>query len=335
VCGIPHIPSCDPLINSSALDSESNTKVAIKKIPKVFQDLVDGKRILREIKLLRHFQHENIIQIKDICRIYDREHFQDIYIVNELMATDLHQVIRSKQNLTREHFQYFAYQILRGLKYIHSARVLHRDLKPSNILVNANCDVKICDFGLARGMQMQDSDMTEYVVTRWYRAPELLLMCQEYSEAIDIWSIGCILAEMIQRKPFFPGKNYLDQLNLITNVVGTPTSEDYQHVTHEEACQYLANLEYNAPKDIGRLLPNASPLEVDLITKMLIFNPEKRISTEEALKHPYFKGLHDPSDEPVASSTFTFEYDSKEISAQALRAMLHEEMLRFHSDLRQ
>mmetsp|Transcript_4127 Transcript_4127/g.15540 ORF Transcript_4127/g.15540 Transcript_4127/m.15540 type:complete len:252 (+) Transcript_4127:400-1155(+) len=251
------------------------------------------------------------------------------------MATDLHQVIRSKQNLTREHFQYFAYQILRGLKYIHSARVLHRDLKPSNILVNANCDVKICDFGLARGMQMQDSDMTEYVVTRWYRAPELLLMCQEYSEAIDIWSIGCILAEMIQRKPFFPGKNYLDQLNLITNVVGTPTSEDYQHVTHEEACQYLANLEYNAPKDIGRLLPNASPLEVDLITKMLIFNPEKRISTEEALKHPYFKGLHDPSDEPVASSTFTFEYDSKEISAQALRAMLHEEMLRFHSDLRQ
>lgn len=318
---------------SSALNSEDGSKVAIKKVPKVFQDLVDGKRILREIKLLRHFNHENIIQIKDICKIYDKDTFSDIYIVNELMATDLHQVIRSKQILTREHFQYFTYQILRGLKYIHSAKVLHRDLKPSNILVNANCDVKICDFGLARGFNINDSDMTEYVVTRWYRAPELLLMCQEYTEAIDVWSVGCILAEMIQRKTLFPGKNYLDQLNLITNVLGTPAPADYKHVTHEEAYNYISHLAPQPQKDLSKLLPNASPEEIDLISKMLIFNPSKRITTTEALKHPYFRGLHDESDEPVANSSFIFQYDSQEIPAHVLRQMLFDEMRAFHPNL--
>lgn len=114
-------------------------------------------------------------------------------------------------------WQYFLYQLLRGLKYIHSANVLHRDLKPSNLLLNSNCDLKICDFGLARTTSETDF-MTEYVVTRWYRAPELLLNCSEYTAAIDIWSVGCILLEIIRREPLFPGKDYVQQLGLITEV---------------------------------------------------------------------------------------------------------------------
>lgn len=114
--------------------------------------------------------------------------------------------------------QYFLYQLLRGLKYIHSANVLHRDLKPSNLLLNANCDLKICDFGLARTTSETDF-MTEYVVTRWYRAPELLLNCSEYTAAIDVWSVGCILMEIIRREPLFPGKDYVQQLALITEVL--------------------------------------------------------------------------------------------------------------------
>jgi mitogen-activated protein kinase 1/3 len=106
---------------------------------------------------------------------------------------------------------------LRGLKYIHSANVLHRDLKPSNLLLNANCDLKICDFGLARTTSETDF-MTEYVVTRWYRAPELLLNCSEYTAAIDVWSVGCILMEILRREPLFPGKDYVQQLSLITEV---------------------------------------------------------------------------------------------------------------------
>ena len=114
--------------------------------------------------------------------------------------------------------QYFLYQILRGLKYVHSAHVLHRDLKPSNLLLNANCDLKIGDFGLARTTSETDF-MTEYVVTRWYRAPELLLNCSEYTAAIDIWSVGCILGEILTRQPLFPGKDYVHQLRLITEVI--------------------------------------------------------------------------------------------------------------------
>lgn len=114
--------------------------------------------------------------------------FNDVYLVYELMDTDLHQIIRSSQPLTDEHFQYFIYQTLRGLKYIHSAGVLHRDLKPSNLLLNASCDLKIADFGLARTSTESNAFMTEYVVTRWYRAPELLLSCDSYSAGIDVWS---------------------------------------------------------------------------------------------------------------------------------------------------
>lgn len=129
-------------------------------------------------------------------------------------------------------------QILRGLKYVHSADVLHRDLKPSNLLLNASCDLKICDFGLARTNEVP-SDMTEYVVTRWYRAPELLLNAHSYTPAIDMWSVGCIIAEMLGRKPAFPGKDYLDQLKLIVRALGCPSEDDMAFIHHERAKDYI------------------------------------------------------------------------------------------------
>ena len=155
----------------SALDQETNKKVAIKKVTRAFEDAVDAKRILREILLMKKFVHENVIRIIDIIPPPpNAEEFEDIYIVQDLMETDLHRIIYSRQPLTIDHIQYFVYQILRGLKYIHSANVLHRDLKPSNLLLNSNCDLKICDFGLARGLEDEQSGvLTEYVVTRWYR----------------------------------------------------------------------------------------------------------------------------------------------------------------------
>src|ERR1700712_405325 len=125
------------------------------------------------------------------------------------METDMHRVIRT-QNLSDDHCQYFIYQTLRALKAMHSANVLHRDLKPSNLLLNANCDLKVCDFGLARSAASQEDNsgfMTEYVATRWYRAPEIMLTFKEYTKAIDVWSVGCILAEMLSGKPLFPGKD--------------------------------------------------------------------------------------------------------------------------------
>jgi serine/threonine protein kinase len=144
------------------------------------------------------------------------------------MEADLHQIIKSGQPLTVEHVQYFLYQILRGMKYIHSASVVHRDLKPGNLLVNADCELKICDFGLSRGFDANPvsdehaTHLTEYVATRWYRAPEIMLAFRRYNTAIDVWSIGCIFGELLLGKPLFKGKDYVDQLNKILDTLGTP-----------------------------------------------------------------------------------------------------------------
>ncbi|RUS13765.1 kinase-like domain-containing protein, partial [Jimgerdemannia flammicorona] len=164
------------------------------------------------------------------------------------MEADLHQIIRSEQPLTDAHFQYFVYQICRGLKYIHSANVLHRDLKPGNLLVNADCELKICDFGLARGFSDEGNAgfMTEYVATRWYRAPEIMLSFQNYTKAIDMWSVGCIFAEMLGGKPLFKGRDCIlldsvyfilffdvDQLNQILGILGTPDETTLKRVGSE------------------------------------------------------------------------------------------------------
>ena len=190
----------------SAYDNVTKHKVAIKKISP-FEHQTYCQRTLREIKILTRFKHENIIDIRDIIRAQTIDQMKDVYIVQCLMETDLYKLLKT-QKLSNDHICYFLYQILRGLKYIHSANVLHRDLKPSNLLLNTTCDLKICDFGLAR-VADPDHDhtgfLTEYVATRWYRAPEIMLNSKGYTKSIDIWSVGCILAEMISNRPIFPG----------------------------------------------------------------------------------------------------------------------------------
>lgn len=176
------------------------------------------------MKLLRYFNHENIISILDIQKPRDYESFTEVYLIQELMETDMHRVIRT-QELSDDHCQYFIYQTLRALKAMHSANVLHRDLKPSNLLLNANCDLKVCDFGLARSAASTDDNsgfMTEYVATRWYRAPEIMLTFKEYTKAIDVWSVGCILAEMLSSKPLFPGKDCMRASLDICETVANP-----------------------------------------------------------------------------------------------------------------
>ncbi|KAG5014832.1 hypothetical protein JHK85_020968 [Glycine max] len=193
----------------SAIDTHTGEKVAIKKINDVFEHVSDATRILREIKLLRLLRHPDIVEIKHIMLPPSRREFKDIYVVFELMESDLHQVIKANDDLTPEHHQFFLYQLLRGLKYIHTANVFHRDLKPKNILANADCKLKICDFGLAR-VSFND-------------APSAIFWT--YTPAIDIWSIGCIFAEMLTGKPLFPGKNVVHQLDLMTDLLGTPPPE--------------------------------------------------------------------------------------------------------------
>jgi serine/threonine protein kinase len=266
------------------------------------------------------------------------ESFEDVYIVSELMSTDLHQIISSQQALTDEHAQYFIYQILRGLKYIHSAHILHRDLKPSNLLLNANCDLKICDFGLAR-LASPDGDhqgfLTEYVATRWYRAPEIMLSWKEYSKSIDVWSVGCIFAEILGRKSLFPGHDYMHQLHLIIEILGTPTNDETNFIVSEKAKAYIRSLPFHKKANFRQMFPHATDLALDLLEKMLSFAPEKRITVDQALAHPYLRQLHDPTDEPIAEHPFDVDFESIPVTKEALKALLWEEICQMHPDLRE
>ncbi|KAL8136651.1 hypothetical protein V2J09_002652 [Rumex salicifolius] len=314
-----------------ARNSETNEEVAIKKIADAFNNRIDAKRTLREIKLLCHMDHDNVIKIKDIIKPPEKEQFNDVYIVYELMDTDLHQIIRSNQDLTDDHCQYFLYQILRGLKYIHSAHVLHRDLKPSNLLLNANCDVKICDFGLARTTSETDF-MTEYVVTRWYRAPELLLNCSEYTAAIDIWSVGCIMMEIVRREPLFPGKDYVQQLGLINELLGSPEDSDLGFLRSDNAKRYVKQLPHVPKESFLQKFPNVSPVALDLAEKMLVFDPRKRITVEEALNHPYLCGLHEINEEPVCPSHFVFDFEQSSLDEDDIKELIWKETLKFNPE---
>ncbi|KAJ1723377.1 mitogen activated protein kinase [Coemansia erecta] len=280
---------------------ETGQHVAIKKVSRVGEKEVLAKRSLREIKLMRHFSgHENIISLLDID-VANSPDFNEIYLIQELMEADLQLIIKSGQPLTDPHFQYFLYQICRGLKYIHSAGVLHRDLKPSNLLVNANCSLRICDFGLARGLAETPEGnigfMTEYVATRWYRAPEIMLSFLSYTKAIDIWSVGCIFAELLGGKPLFKGRDYVDQLNQILQILGTPEDATLSRIGSERAQMYIRSLPYMPKVPWQRIFPNATPLALDLLERLLDFDPSTRITVDEILAHPYLKAYHNPDDE--------------------------------------
>ncbi|GEQ67435.1 hypothetical protein JCM33374_g1100 [Metschnikowia sp. JCM 33374] len=320
----------------SAIHKPTQQRVAIKKI-EPFERSMLCLRTLRELKLLKNFNHENIISILALQRPSSYESFNEIYLIQELMETDLHKVIRT-QKLSDDHIQYFIYQTLRALKALHSANVLHRDLKPSNLLLNANCDLKICDFGLARSVASSEDNfgfMTEYVATRWYRAPEIMLTFQEYTTAIDVWSVGCILAEMLSGRPLFPGRDYHNQLWLIMEVLGTPNSEDYYNIKSKRAREYIRSLPFckKIPfEELFHQIPNINPMALDLLEQLLAFNPTKRITVDMALKHPYLKLYHDPNDEPTCEAIpedfFDFDRRKDELTVEELKRMLYDEIMK-------
>jgi len=273
----------------SVTDPRDGKRVALKKMSNVFQNVVSALRVYRELRMLSHFHHENVLSAQDILQPGHIEFLQEIYVVTELMQSDLHKIIVSPQPLTADHVKVFLYQILRGLKYLHSARVLHRDIKPGNLLVNSNCCLKICDFGLARIMEPDESvAMTQEVVTQYYRAPEILMGAVHYSSAVDIWSVGCIFAELLSRRIMFQASAPVQQLDRITEVLGTPSVEDMP-----TACQgardYIRSRPHKPPalNQFYSLSDQATHEAVHLLCRMLVLNPSKRITAADAIVHPY------------------------------------------------
>ncbi|CAG0894722.1 unnamed protein product [Darwinula stevensoni] len=273
----------------SVTDPRDGRRVALKKMPNAFQSLVSARRVFRELKMLCFFKHDNVVSALDLLQPPPIDFFQEIYVLTELMQSDLHKIIVSPQHLSSDHVKVFLYQILRGLKYIHSARILHRDIKPGNLLVNSNCVLKICDFGLAR-VEARDTSMamTQEVVTQYYRAPELLLGARYYTTAVDIWSVGCIFAELLGRRILFQAPTPIQQLEMITDLLGTPNSGALKWACEGARAHMLRQpLKPPALSALYTLSPQASHEAVHLLAQMLVFDPEQRISCGDALAHPY------------------------------------------------
>ena len=321
----------------SAVDTQNNNQVvAIKKLKRI-SDIIDLKRIAREILIMKYCQHENIIPLFDVIihlnKDQNNNRIVDVYIVMEKMDSDLQKIIASKQELSDEHYQFILYQMLRALYFLHSANIIHRDFKPSNVLINEDCTVKLCDFGMSRGIKEENALLTEYVVTRYYRAPEVMLSSHHYTKKIDVWSIGCAFAELLSKKFMFPGENYIAQIKLIIDVLGTQDVKDLDFISNSSAKNFVMQFQNIPKKNFSDILKCENPLAVDLVEKMLVFNPDKRYSIEECLNHPYLKNMREGIEDPVFNGKINLDFDDKNITFSIFFVYLVKEVSSFPTGL--
>ncbi|TMS18074.1 Mitogen-activated protein kinase 15 [Larimichthys crocea] len=315
-----------------AVDRQTGEIVAVKKIFDAFRNRTDAQRTFREIMFLQEFgDHPNIVKLLNVIRA---QNDKDIYLIFEYMDTDLHAVIKKGTLLKDIHKRYVMYQLLKAVKYLHSGNVIHRDQKPSNVLLDTDCVVKLCDFGLARSLNQIQEDsgnpaLTEYVATRWYRAPEILLGSTRYTKGVDMWSLGCILGEMLLGKALFPGTSTINQIEKIMSAIPHPSPEDVLAIKSEYGSSVIQRMLLKPQVPLEDLLqPSVPPDALDLLRGLLVFNPDKRLTAEEALQHPYVARFHSPAKEPALNYDVVLPVDDDvQLSVVQYRNKLYEMML--------
>ncbi|KAL4228943.1 Cyclin-dependent kinase 3 [Mactra antiquata] len=269
-----------------ARDKLSGRLVALKKIRLDADSEGVPSTAIREISLLKELDHINIVRLLDVVHSEKK-----LYLVFEYLHQDLKKYMDScpPPGLEDSLIKSYLYQLLLGISYCHGHRVLHRDIKPQNLLIDVHGNIKLADFGLARAFGVPVRTYTHEVVTLWYRAPEILLGSKYYSTPVDVWSLGCIFAEMLTRRPLFPGDSEIDQLFRIFRTLGTPDEIVWPGVTR------LPDFKSSFPKwpqqSLESVLRNLCPDGLDLLTKMMKYEPSQRISAKSALTHSYFSGL--------------------------------------------
>ncbi|CAJ0583836.1 unnamed protein product, partial [Mesorhabditis spiculigera] len=282
-----------------AVETTSDTKVAIKKIGHASATPTLARRTMREIRVLRYIRHDNIVSLKDIFRTPGNLGI-NVYLVMDLMEGSLHHVIHGDtQQLEDDLVAHFLFQLLRGLRYLHSAGIAHRDLKPSNLLVNSNCHLRIADFGMAKLAMRHEVDeseehcfyMTQHVATLPYRAPELLYVMPEHSTAVDMWAVGCIFGEMLLRRELFPGRSVSGQIKIILTMLGSPS----ERLMNEIRCERTKRLIESTGEQTGRPWNeicctrerDITQQILDLLSKLCVVDADERLDVEEAIRHPF------------------------------------------------
>uniref|UniRef100_A0A665U0K1 Mitogen-activated protein kinase 15 n=1 Tax=Echeneis naucrates TaxID=173247 RepID=A0A665U0K1_ECHNA len=313
-----------------AVDRQTGEIVAVKKIFDAFRNRTDAQRTFREIMFLQEFgDHPNIVKLLNVIRA---QNDKDIYLIFEYMDTDLHAVIKKGTLLKDIHKRYVMYQLFRAFKYLHSGNVIHRDQKPSNVLLDTDCVVKLCDFGLARSLNQIQEDsgnpaLTEYVATRWYRAPEILLGSARYTKGVDMWSLGCVLGEMLLGKALFPGTSTINQIEKIMSAIPHPSPEDILAIKSEYGSSVIQRMLLKPQVPLEDLFQASVPPDaLDLLRGLLVFNPDKRLTAEQALEHPYVARFHNPAKEPAVNYDVVLPVDDDvQLSVVQYRNKLYED----------
>jgi serine/threonine protein kinase len=236
---------------------------------------------IREISLMKELKHDNIVSLQDVIHTENK-----LMLVFEYMDKDLKKYMDTNGPLTADKIKSFMFQLLRGVAFCHERHVLHRDLKPQNLLINKKGELKLADFGLARAFGIPVNTFSNEVVTLWYRAPDVLMGSRSYDTSIDIWSAGCIMAEMFTGRPLFPGQQNEDQLIRIFRLMGTPSEATWPGVS--ALAEWKDDFPNYAPMNLATVLPQIDPLGMDLLNKMLRMQPGERASAKDLLRHPWF-----------------------------------------------